>query len=716
MHNFCNSKLKVPKINETQLDIFGRLTMQWFRKLIISLAKPIQRSLQGIALLFIFFFGIANAAELEILVHPESMVPPAAYVSCTTNALAQCTSSLTEAISLIQNQKWQDSLNNRFSLVKVRLADGIYRLSQPIVLRWGAGATRDIRLEISGVGTQAVISGAVVVKNWTLATESDLPERVAAKARGNLWVADVSALGLPVDNLPPSRGRAAFTELYVGNLLQPVAAWPNIGYGSLLRPPGLPVDEKNTFAVVGRNVSDWKDEPDLQVLAWWHADWNAQTILVDTKDIASNEMLLSEKGSYYGFKSGQRLRVLNALSELDSVGEWYLNRATSKLYYWPDAGFSTKVKELSTAPGLLQIAFSRGVKIHDIAFEKVRGDAVVIDQSSDVELDHVQIRFTGNRAVTVSASTSSGIRDSLIEDNGMGGVLLAGGDRQTLQPASNFVEGNVIRRFSRLLKSYGYGVELSGVGQRVIGNKISNAPHTAIIFTGNDHAIAHNEIFNVVLETMDAGAVYTGRDYTARGTVIENNYFHDIHPTIAFREVKGVYIDDQASGITVRDNLFARVQQPVFIGGGRDNLIENNLFFSCSPAAVHLDSRGANTQRSAILDPNGAFQKALNAVPYRSQVYATRYPNLPKIREDEIGTPKYNVMRNNLIIDGKIINIAPISMRGITLVNNIVATDDAFVDKLLPNARTLPENFRLAPNSLPVKQGFVMPSFGVIVP
>jgi hypothetical protein len=282
----------------------------------------------------------------------------------------------------------------------------------------------------------------------------------------------------------------------------------------------------------------------------------------------------------------------------------------------------------------------------------------------------------------------------LIEDNGEGGVSLSGGDRATLTASSNFVDSNVIRRFSRLVKTYRFAIDLAGVGQQATNNTISDAPHTAIFFKGNDHLISSNEIFNVVRESSDAGAIYVGRDFVAHGTVIENNFLHDISYESTGREVKGIYIDDQASGITVRGNIFARVQQPVFLSGGRDNVIENNVFFQSSPG-VHLDARGLTGQKAMTLDPKGTLQLSLDAVPYRSVLFSSRFPNLAKLREDDIGAPKYNVFRNNVVINGQVARVAKNAQNGIVITENKESNETLFVKSMAAKTRLLRKDFEI---------------------
>ena len=114
-----------------------------------------------------------------------------------------------------------------------------------------------------------------------------------------------------------------------------------------------------------------------------------------------------------------------------------------------------------------------------------------------------------------------------------------------------------------------------------------DAPHTAAFFLGNDHILEFNEVYRVCVETGDAGAFYIGRDWTQRGNVVRYNYFHDLAATM--EAIVAVYLDDMACGTTVFGNIISRVHLGVLIGGGRDNIVENNIFLDC-PLAISLDN------------------------------------------------------------------------------------------------------------------------------
>jgi len=607
---------------------------------------------------------------------------------------APCESRLTDAVTLIQQPEWQQHLVGRFDLVRLIFSQGVFRLASPLSLRWGNNVSSAVSLEIVGQGTTAShlstrISGAKLLLKTISATKdgrvvfdlTDFAEFESPPARG---------FGLPI--------RPVMTELFQGDTALPIAGWPNRGYSRVQRAAALPTSDHTTFSVEGRNAADWQSEPDLRVFAYWFHDWAAQTFAASVSP--DGQLVLAGTGSQYGIKHGQRLRVENALSELDAPGEWYLDRANKRLHVMPLAVVTAQY-ELSIAASLLQIEDSQNLTVRNIAFEKTRGDAVTVRNSDNVVLDGVSIRHTGNRALVIEGGRNSGIRNALIEHNGEGGVALSGGNRQSLAPAGHFVVASTIRNFSRLSKTYRFAVEMNGVGQRMVGNVISDAPHTAILFTGNDHRVGGNEIFNVVQETSDAGAIYTGRDFTARGTVIENNFLHDIQADTPGREVKGVYLDDQASGITVRNNVFARVQQPVFIGGGRDNVVEGNVFYESSPA-IHLDARGLNWQRAATVDAKDTLQTRLDAVPYRDALWAARYAHLAIIRDDSIGAPKYNLARRSVVVNGKPFAVAKDAMEGIDLGGIAEQGEEVFAKPVPTGGRVRRGDFELKPGRIPL--------------
>jgi len=661
------------------LRIYGRRSLARVAAAIVPAALPLA--------------GATQPAPLVLTVVAAGIPMPPGQPSCSPLRAVSCIARLSQAVDVLQSAGWQRQLPGRISRVQVSIDRGVHRATQAIVLRWGYGSTAGIPLEITGSldasGARAsVLSGALPV-------DMSRRKRPPARVPGEVATYDLGSFA-GFERAPP-RGsglpiKPGASELFLGDRALPLAAWPNEGYARIDRPADIPQDERRTFSVAGRDVLDWRSETDLRAFAYWYHDWSAQTFNVGV--VEPGRLRINAADATYGIRTGQRVRIENALSELDRPGEWYLDRASRELHVWMPPESAGVVLELSVAAGLLRVESSRGVVVRDIALEKTRGDAVVVVNSQDVVLQNVSIRHTGNRGMLVDGGERCGIRGSLIEHNGDGGVVLSGGDRLTLAPAHHFADDNVFRDFSRLSATYRPAVRMDGVGQRAVGNVMSQAPHAAIVFTGNDHRIVRNEVFDVVTETDDAGAIYTGKDYTARGTVIEDNFLHDIRARPPARDVKGIYLDDQASGIVVRGNIFSRVQQPVYIGGGRDNLIEANVFYESSPA-IHLDARGLTWQRDMTLDPAGDLRKKLGAVPYAGTEYAKRYPHLANILDDALGTPKYNVARKNVVVNSTPSRIEPSARSGIEISDLREAGEDIFAVATPAGGRTRRGDFAL---------------------
>lgn len=648
----------------------------------------------------ILFFVISELA----LSSPDIVfsVIPTGYINehksgCRIESYANCFDSLENVFYVLNSPEWQNGLDKKIRQVDVVFPPGVFRLNNPVRISWGRGNTEKIILNLLGAEKlsnkfSTIISGAKIVPNDFVAPTRKFTNYGLSV---NVKVIDVSDFA-PFDLLK-NKGfgfsiHPVRTELFQNDLVYKVASWPNSGYAKISKPSVIPKDDSKLFAIEDRDVSSWFSEEKVQVLAYWFYDWASQIYSVKPSD--NKNFLEVEGGALYGIRAGQRLKVVNSLAELDSPGEWFLDSDEKNIYFWPAHDVSLFPLELSVSESAFIFYESSHVFIKNISFQKFRGDAIIVLGGRNIIADTIEVRNVGNRAFVVKNSNRSGIKNSILEDLGEGGIYLSGGDRLNLNSAGNFSCNNIIKNFSRLLSTYRFALEIDGVGQRVVGNVISDAPHTAILFSGNDHLIAGNDISNVVNETGDAGAIYTGRDLTARGTVIENNFIHDIKSDSSAREVKGIYLDDSASGITIRDNVFSNVQQPVFIGGGRDNLIVGNVFYKSSPG-IYLDARGLNWAKMAMLDPVGTIQSRLDAVPFDGAIYSERYPNLSTIRHDDFGAPKYNVSKNNYFIESIPYKILNEAAGGIGSDDFFVADDYFLINSLSIGRRFFDDEFCL---------------------
>jgi hypothetical protein len=94
----------------------------------------------------------------------------------------------------------------------------------------------------------------------------------------------------------------------------------------------------------------------------------------------------------------------------------------------------------------------------------------------------------------------------------------------------------------------------------------------------------------------------------------------------------------------------------ILLGGGRDFNVHDNLFFNCG-AAMTLDDRYFTWAKNS-LGPDGNLMRHLHEVPYRSEIWKNKYPELYTILDDEPREPRNNRFNNNTILGGSGVRIA----------------------------------------------------------
>ena len=349
-------------------------------------------------------------------------------------------------------------------------------------------------------------------------------------------------------------------------------------------------------------------------------DWADTYEKVAAINTAKHEIAIAAPQGAFGYTTGHHWYALNVLEELDTPGEWYLDRKRGILYFWPPSDISKGHPTVSTVHDLIYLDHVSHVTLRGLTLETCRSTGVTVEGGDHNLIANCTIRNTGSQGAIVADGTNNGLQSCDITETGDGGVSLSGGDRKTLTPAHNFVVNCRIWRYSRWSRTYRPGVGIDGVGNRIAHCLIYDAPHNAILLGGNDHLIEYNEIHHVCLETGDAGAFYMGRDWTMRGNVVRYNYFHDIGGSAGvkgeFHDAMAIYLDDTAAGTTVFGNVCVRAGHAVMVGGGRDDNVSNNIFVDCRPA-VSLDGRGIGWAAKYLV-PGGGWdmQEKLAAVPY----------------------------------------------------------------------------------------------------
>lgn len=527
--------------------------------------------------------------------------------------------------------------------VSVAFAPGPHRLAEPVMFGPEDGGTKAEPFVIRGAADGSTrLMGSVPLQPAPGGIPADLLAKLPAASRAQVRAFRLPAAAsasLRIQEARTLKRRDAPVNLAVydsAGALWP-ARWPNSGWAKVASSAGPDA----TFTLADGRAERWRREPDLWAEGYWHWDWLFEAFPVTAVDVAAKRLTL-EAVPYEGIQNAARFRVSHALSELDAPGEWWRDAGWGVLLVWPREPLGAI--EVAITDTLLSVEGASHLRFEALTLEQAQGDLVRVRDATDVVMSGSRLRRTAGQALSIERSSLSGIERSTVMETGLGAVSLSGGDRASLTSAGLFVRDCRISGYAQLARTQSPAITVDGVGQSVEGNYIHDTDEYAVLLRGNGHRVAWNEIARVLSGSTDSGAIYSGRDWTARGTVIEHNYLHDIRAAPGF-EIKGVYLDDMASGFTVRDNLFVRVDQPVFIGGGRDNRIIDNLFVESNPA-IHVDARGRTWAKDAIEDPQSELRAAFAAMPVGSKLWRERYPGLATILKDDPARSRNSISGN----------------------------------------------------------------------
>lgn len=580
----------------------------------------------------------------------------------------------------------------------------------------------------------AILNGGRVLPATSFAPVSDAAAlaRLPETARGKVLVCDLKAQGLTEYGALESYGFGrrpdkAPIELFVGGRQMTLARYPNKGWIKLEKVqdrgsvhgsnvPGEPelLEKPERGAIFDGPGKDrlarWKTADDLWLFGYWWWDWADQAVKVDRIDYDAGTIKTVQPHEY-GYRAGGRYYAFNLLEELDQPGEWYLDRAAGRLYLWPTAPLDGQSVELSllTTP-MVALNGASHVRLEGLAFETMRGQAISVTDGEGVWLAGDRMARTGRNAVTVSGGKDHRVVACDIVDTN-GGVHVSGGDRRSLTPAGHMVENCSFDNYARIMRTYNGAIHIDGVGIRAAHNLVRNAPHAGIFFGGNDHVIEFNEFYDICQETSDCGVIYAGRTWFSRGNVIRGNFIHDIRG-IGGVGAFGIYLDDCFSSAEVTDNVLANMDDGAFlIGGGRDNIITNNLCYRTGP--LMLDDRGLGWGARGC-KPGQQLWDTLVALPYKQPPWSTKYPKLPGMLDDEPATPKGNVVERNVFVAMGAPQIAKTARDNGSVKDNLVVADDpGFVNLAALDLRLRPDAALLA--KLPGFRPIAVDKAGLVV-
>jgi hypothetical protein len=554
--------------------------------------------------------------------------------------------------------------------IAVTILPGRYSISEPLQLSTEDSGTADAPVVYRAAERDTVVFyGGHQLSGFTEVTDRTILQRLPAESRGKVLRCDLKSLGIDdygelkvrgfgQGNAPPA------LELFVDGEAMPLARWPNqgfVGIGQLLQ-PGSPQDNTpSVFEYLSDRHERWVGVKDAWLFGYFKFLWADGTIEIAEIDPVKKTITTATPYRYGGTgmdtRQGIQYYAFNLFEEIDMPGEWYLDRNSGILYFYPhseERPFKAEIGMLSS-PMIIMSDVSH-VQVRGITLDLGRSLAVEAASCHDCWFVGCTIRRFAGDGFIIRGGTNNRAIGLDVNRIGRSAMLVSGGDRQTLAPGGHVVENCRINDFGRIDRTYTPAIRLEGVGNRVAHNLMFDGPSSAMRIEGNDHTIEFNEIHSMVKESDDQGAIDMFRNPTYRGVVFRHNYFHQIGKTDGGAEVHGqaaIRFDDAISGMVVYGNVFRQCGAGNFgaiqINSGRDNIIDNNLFVECKQGLTG-GWRGGNTvwkELRAGKPHSGIIQNDL---------YLERYPQIATMMDE----PGINHLWRNVFY-----NSGPITTRSV---------------------------------------------------
>ena len=505
----------------------------------------------------------------------------------------------------------------------VLIRGGTYEQVEPLVFGLEDSGSAEHGITYAAYpGETAVVSGGRRLTGWQ-------------RGEGEVWSA-------PVD------GDWAFRQVFVNGRRAVRARTPNLDAepwtvrltGAELA-PDMP---RHTLTFAPEALAAWRNIEDVEVVVL--GEWEVTRKRLQAVDPATGGVTLLpphvQGHPNITPRPGMAAYFENAREMLDQPGEWYLDRTTAMVTYWPRPGEDLETAEV-VAPVLTRLLEVRGTDAEPVRNLHFRGlwfaytdwplppagytgaqACFYYPGGGETEDDRagrmgatVEWEFAEGCSLTdgqladlggVGLALRRGCRGNRIEGNevcdiGGNGIMVGenlsglyagaeGGPPEIEVPRDNRIANNHVHRCG--LDYYGaVGIWVAFTDGTVVAhNLVHDLPYTGVSLGFEwdtkptvcaNNVVEYSDIHDVMQKLADGGCIYTlGRQ---PGTVLRGNLLHDVHYSEVAQQSpfsnNGIFFDQGSQGYLVEGNaVYGTAGPPIRFNqsGPDEHTLRDNLF------------------------------------------------------------------------------------------------------------------------------------------
>lgn len=496
--------------------------------------------------------------------------------------------------------------------VRVVVHGGTYSVTAPVIFTPEDSGTAQAPISYEGAaGERPVIHGGRRITGWTV--------------EEGRWVAD----------LPEVRdGKWTFGALWVNGERRTLARTPNSAHpvgdypektdylnmdGPVMVPDGKGGEVKSGSILKfhAGDVQPWAGLEDA-IFVVFHS-WETSLHRVKGLDLSKStvEFTGAAPWGFTYWNNDQRYFIENLFEGLDLPGEWCLRAKEGKLYYLPFPNETPeKTEAIASVANQLVVLQGKPAEGAFVQYLNFRHLALCYTEETVEPQGHADGQAESSLPATFECV---GARNCAIEDCSIGHVgnygvwFRQGSQNNTLtqcevfdlgggavrigecaSPASeneaagnNTVDNCFLHDGGRIFRG-GIGVWVGRSSNNVIThNEVCDFRYSGMsigwswgydVSSANHNRIEFNHIHDIgKAQLSDLGGIYTLGD--SPGTVLRNNYLHDIIANPVVSCGWGLYTDEGSTGILLENNVVVNTSHGGFHQHyGKENRVVNNIF------------------------------------------------------------------------------------------------------------------------------------------